>query len=119
MQIVTRQQLMAMPRGAVYHQWTPTYFGDMCIKGETLFNENGPVDWYETTVPWVGGADDMLDKLDAGEAMAVDMDTEGREGLYDDSLRYAVWSQADVTAFVRRLINDAAGAKIADPPQSD
>lgn len=105
MRIVSREELMAMPPGTLYHDWQPCCFGDLCIKGESLFHEHrGKLnDWWEVHVPEVGNAEEMLDHLDQGESIPVNLYLEGREALFDDKMRYAVWERADVEALHARL----------------
>lgn len=104
MKLVTRKELMALPAGTLYHEWEPCYFRGMCIKGETIPAEPGySGDWFEQQVPEVGSAEDMLDHLGEGESVPVNMDLEGREALFDDKRRYAVWERADVEALHARL----------------
>lgn len=114
MRIVSRDELMALPAGTLYHPWEPVCFGDLCIKGESIFHEHlGRLnDWWVVCVPEVGNAEEMLDHLDRGKSMPVNLYLEGREALFDNNLRYAVWERADVEALHARL-----GVILAhDPP---
>lgn len=110
MRIVSRTELMALPAGTLYHDWLPCYFGALCIKGETLPAEPGySGDWYEAVIPHldVSSSDEDCDTQVAmdekGLSHPLTFELEGREALYDDSLRYAVWERADVAALHAKL----------------
>ncbi|HYG55145.1 MAG TPA: hypothetical protein VD965_07590 [Burkholderiales bacterium] len=113
MRIVTRAELMAMPAGTLYHEWEPCYFKDLCIKGETTRftkldgTEGG--DWWVHNVPTLDvrhsgeDCDVQFAMAEKGVSHPLNFEVEGREALFDDKLRYAVWERADVEAFVARL----------------
>jgi len=105
MRIVTRSELMAMPAGTLFCQWEPCVFGDLAIKGETC-----GTDFYVQHFPqvvWDGRKfedySDALYALDGGQSMPLDLDCEGREGFFDDTMRYAVMERDDVIALRNRL----------------
>lgn len=106
MKVATRQELIHMPAGTLYHEWRPAYFGDLCIKGESIEHPGkGLQDWWSQLVPQVDHETPMegLADLDQGKAVALTFDCEGRDALFDDEIRYAVWSRDDVEAFRDRL----------------
>ena len=117
MKLVTRKQLMEMPDGTLYNEWVPAFFGPLCIKTRSIPNltAGGFCDWEVQRVPEIGGADVMMDKLAAGEAVYIDFKLTGREGLFDEEARYAVWSREDVYRF-REVLTQSI---ISTAPQPD
>ena len=117
MKVVTTTELMALPAGTFFHEWKPCYFGDMCIKGDTILHGDVPRDWWEQVVPWVGGCDredDGLFGLDNGLDVPVDLDCEGRDGIFDDARRFAVWSLDDMRVLrdrITKAIESIEGAR--------
>lgn len=104
MRIVTRAQLMAMPAGTLFHEWEPCIFGALMIKGETWES-----DFYSVPVPWIDGGssdetfDRQIEMRETGASYPIDLETCGRDGLFDDRLLYAVWERADVAALHAKL----------------
>lgn len=108
-----------MPAGTIYHEWEPCVFHAMNIKGETILHGDKPVDWWSVHVPSVGGLVEMMDTgfEDSKASMPVDLECPGRDALFDDKLRYAVWEEADVRAFAARLAECAKVFGVAVAPQ--
>lgn len=106
MRVVSRQELLQLPAGTLYHAWQPCWFDGLCIKGESMpLREGYPGDWWVVHVPTpdTDVTVDGLVQLDEGKPVAVDLETASRDGLFDDKLRYAVWERADVEKLVARL----------------
>lgn len=110
MKVVSRTELMRLPAGTLYHEWIPCDFGPLCIKGESIMHEHlGRLnDWWQVVVPSIDEPEqpsyiDRLFHLDEGAALPVTIDLAGREALFDDKLRYAVWERADVELLHRKL----------------
>lgn len=111
MKIVNRQTFLALPANTVFSTYAPCSFGPLMIKGDTLYGDDGAAwDFCEQGIDGAiacTGSEDMMAKLEVAErdgtSLAMDFDSQGREGLYDDTMRYAVWEEADVRALVNRL----------------
>lgn len=106
MKIVTRKELLAMPAGTIYHQCAPCHFLSMCVKGATVFDGE---DWEMISVPDLDDAfvDAFLEAWDKGVSVPMLFDSYGRDAIFDDSLRYAVWESDDLQgllAIVNRAI---------------
>ncbi|KQM88645.1 hypothetical protein ASE67_02575 [Sphingomonas sp. Leaf23] len=110
MRIVDRATFLAMPAGTLFAKAdTPNCygFGPLTLKGETTGN-----DFYEQRlIGDVEGADDSerwiqaYDAMVAGEAKAIDLDIEGRDGLFDDDQLFAVFDRSDHINLIKRLID--------------
>lgn len=108
MRIVKRIDFVKLPPNTLFSEYEPCYFGPLMIKGESLPNGN---DWYEQQIAdaisahdsgeW---ADNLFRAQETGEAIGMDFDCEGRDGLFDpDDRLYAVWDPLDVQHLVNRL----------------
>jgi hypothetical protein len=107
MRIISRSQLMEMPKGTLYCKFEPCIFGDLHLKGDTIVNLAGKnADWWTTTL-------DELDCDDSGQSYDMQMtmynnsnvsypinfDDNERDGMYDDKATYMVWELCDLKAF--------------------
>lgn len=108
MKIVIAKEFRAMPAGTVFHHYEPHISGTMGIKGET-FSGN---DFWEQSLDGVcclraHNTDEMCSRLDEmkekGASYPVDLNCEGRDGLFDDAQLFLVWERADVEALIARL----------------
>lgn len=113
MRVVTRQELMALPNGTIYHEWEPCFWRQMAVKVEDA--PGIAADWYQAMIPQMA-CHNSAEEADAhfamgdGASVALDLESAGREALYDDKLRYAVWEHADLVALaavVQRAIDVA------------
>jgi hypothetical protein len=108
MKIVDRKAFLALPAGTVYAKYAPSYFEELCIKGETLpYN-----DWCEQDIVGSFHAKDsgewsnLLDEsLMTGKSLQMDFNIEARDGCFDDDQLFAVWEQRDVLALIARLLD--------------
>lgn len=106
MRIVNLQQFRDMPEGTVFMKYTPQFFGELKIKGETwdcdfiyasITTEiecSGSEEW-----------DEILDKAEKDSAYSIPMDFDcgGRDGLFDDEQLYAVYEEKDVIGLINAL----------------
>jgi hypothetical protein len=110
MKIVTRKTLMGMPSGIIYSDYKPCFMSGMSVKWDSWPSDTGLGDFvcqcledpifhhgeHETT--------DILSRaLETGESIETSFDFAGREGLFDDSMLYAVWERSDVEKLVALL----------------
>ena len=121
MRIVTRKELMEMPDGTIYHECKPAYFNPMCVmRGLSISpQDRSCVDWYETVIPSLpcdNEADWFFEMWDNGKSVPIDLDGYGREALFDNKLRYAVWEKADLLGLADIVAKAIAVAK--DSPAS-
>jgi len=112
MRIVTRKQLMELPAGVVYQEYTPRVFGEMCIKGDTLESpstfEN--TDWFMRPLLELGDSADWDEKataLEEGESIELEFECEGRDGCFADEQLYAVWEQKELIKAAELLLRGA------------
>lgn len=105
MKIVSKAELRKMPPGTLYAEYvkgrawpqgpTDIFLGDIDYISDFNCTDLGSPD--------ASSSDEMLDRElemdERGAEYPVDL-CPGREGLYDDSLRYLVWDEADVAAIV-------------------
>lgn len=113
MRIVDRTTFMGLPSGTVYSKYTPCYFEELSVKGDTLTNVGGtPIDWFyqQLVTPSFATATDsgqwmeQLDRMQSGESSPpLDFDFAGRDGCFDESELFAVWERADVAGLIARL----------------
>lgn len=105
MNIVNRAEFLKMPSGTVFSKYTPQFFDEFRIKGESI----GETDfYYQPLVDPIDAEDsnDLLEKLDAalkGAEIPLDFYCESRDGLFDQSKLFVVWSKQDVLALITRL----------------
>lgn len=107
MRIVDRQTFLRLPAGTVFSTYEPCVFGPLMIKGETIRD----VDFWSQQIADAIDHNDseefvtLLDKatVDAAVDLEMDFDNPSRDGLYEDSQLYAVWSRYDVSLLIRRL----------------
>lgn len=115
MRIVDRATFMALPAGTVFAKFGDTkgtpghfYFGDVCIKEDSC-----GVDFVvqELTPSFEGstGSESHFDEMDrmdqdpSHESPPLDYDIAGRDGLFDDKQKFAVWSEEDHKRLIARL----------------
>lgn len=111
MKILPRQAFLALPPNTVFSTYEPCVFGPIAIKGETIYaNDGRAIDFFyqitEDAVDHPTSPDqfDLLERAQkTGESFGIDLDCQSREGLFDDSMLYAVWEDDDVRRLVRRL----------------
>lgn len=116
MKIVTRAEFLKLPIGTVFSKYEPCNFGDLMIKGATIYREGmkDPAhDFYYQSIA------DSIDCVDFTATMCerkpdqvfdFDFECEGRDGLFERDQLFAVWSTKDVWQLTERLQVAAANA---------
>lgn len=113
MRFIDRKTFLALPPGTVFSHCVSGTFGSfdgLSIKGESL-----PSDYYEENLVLPLRADDSeewvraVERAEAGEEVELEFGVEQRNGLFDDSERFAIWSSSDVAALIRRLAETLGG----------
>lgn len=106
MKIVNREEFLEYPEGTLFSKYEPCIFGDLCIKGDSLTNDF----WYQEINSSIKCNDSgefsdiLLSAQETKESIEMDLDIEGRDGLYDENQLFAVWEEKDVKALIDRLM---------------
>jgi len=118
MRIVDRQTFLAMPAGTVFSKYEPCVFGNLEIKGESTTRAQGEfVDFWSQDLAGALKAEssdaylDACDAAEAGQSIAIDLDCQSRDGLYEQGQLFAVWEQEDIQALIQRLQRAVIEAK--------
>ena len=105
MKIVNRKTFLEMPSNTLFSKWSPCWFDDLTIKGESL-GQDFLVQEIASAVKCNDSgefADLCDDAARTGESVALDLDCMGRDGCFDESQFFAVWEAQDVIALIERL----------------
>ena len=107
MLIVDRAAFLAMPPGTIFAKFggpegdpNDMYFGDVRIKWETCGNDFVAQDLVGQSTGWTG-SESHFEEIDRmlgdpqHESPPLDYDSAGRDGLFDENQRFAVWSDED------------------------
>ena len=93
MKIVSFDEFLKMPQGTVFSYYEPTTCRDLVIKGESIYDGEEPIDYFETyLMPYYCSAKDQME---------VGIKTRWGEYWYDQM--YAVYEEADL-AILRKLL---------------
>jgi hypothetical protein len=109
MKIVNRDEFLKLPAGTVFAKYSPSVFGELMIKGASLFHDGTGNDFlYQPIVDAIEceDSDEFIQKCDAaenGESVRFDFDCLGRDGFFDYDELYAVWERVDVEQLIDRL----------------
>ncbi len=112
MRIYNRTEFMKLPEGTLYAKGQPWYFGDICVKGETVVWDGVNGDWYVHSFNWVdsddtGVAIDRLNEMKDNGASYPMQDSICRDGMFDNDDLFLVYEQDDLErlkGFVDRAI---------------
>lgn len=104
MKIVNRKDFLAMPEGTLFCKYTPCFFDDISIKGESLINDF----FYQQLVhPIAKDSGELFALLDSaeqsGETITNDLYCEGRDGCFDDDQMFLIFEPKDLLDLIRRL----------------
>jgi len=110
MKIINRKQFLDLPKDTLFSKFQPNVFGDLSIKGDTLYNGDEAIDFFLTDVADpvdCSSSDDLDRKLDIavklGSSLNTNYNIEGRDGCYDDNELFAVYERQDVLKLINRL----------------
>lgn len=121
MKIVDRKTFLAMPAGTLFSKYEPCVFGALEIKGDTLENCG------DFGVQQIADAIECYDSgdfglkctmMENGISVGLDLDCQGRDGLFDENQLFAVWEPKDVEALIERL-SDALCTATSLPRKPD
>lgn len=107
MKLLTRQQFMALPPGAICCEGTPWAFGSWFRKDGNCCD----TDYFKTDLDWSqydhNSSEDLIDKADAaaksGDSLRLIFDGCGRDGCFRDDSVYWVLENDDIDAFISVL----------------
>lgn len=110
MRIVKKQEFYSLPEGTIYAELQPIIIEGLFIKGKTLFDDdNNPIDFIHYSIGdciegSFGSHDDynMIEVMinDSSVEYGLDVDSGCREGCYDDSQLYVVYSKKDLEKII-------------------
>lgn len=107
MKIVTRQDFLALPAGAVFCKYSPQNFDDLAIKGESL-SDSGDFLYQDIACSIdasssVDFGNKLEDAEEKGASIPMDFERLSRDGLFDEDQLFAVFERSDVEALIARL----------------
>lgn len=119
MRIVSREEFLQLPKGTVYAEYEPCIFGNLSIKifgnlsikDDTVFSiSNQPIDFYCLKIAnsiESSGSEEFFERVEAMEnnrkSFPVDLDSVGRDGLFETNQLYVVWEKEDVQSLITVL----------------
>jgi hypothetical protein len=118
MKLLSVKQFHACPVGTVYRIGEPWAFGPLSIKGQSCdYSAPYSHDWMEMEIGALNARSsahetDMLEHALANPAdnhLPLDLYTEGRDGVFDDSRVVLVFEPEDINALIERLQKAKAG----------
>lgn len=113
MRVVTKAQLLKMPSGTVYSSYEPHVFGPLSVFDGAC----GASDFFMANLTDDFGDDsttmhETIAALERGEDVPLVFgECYGREGMFQESQLYAVWSAADLRGLSAFLAKCAEVAK--------
>lgn len=118
MKIVDRKTFLAMPAGTLFAKYEPCNFGDLQIKGDSIHNDFFTQE-LSSSIECDNGidfSDKLFDAAANGTSLPVDLQCQGRDGLFEEYQLFAVWEPTDVENLITRLQQaqkDAYKSKVA------
>jgi len=108
MRIINLTEFRALPAGVVFAKYEPCFFGELCVKDDTI---DCTCDFYYSELCCDfehGGSSDFVDKLataqqDRTHSIPVDFHGVQRDGLFERDQLFAVYEQADLDAMIEKL----------------
>ena len=106
MRIVSREEFLKLPPNTVYSKYEPCIFSEIEIKMESL----DTIDFFTQRIHDAIDAGRSYDETnilfradETGESFRMDFDSIGRDGMFNQEERYAVWEKEDVQQLIDRL----------------
>jgi len=109
MKIVDRKTFLAMPPETLFCKYEPCVFGEITIKGDSIFFESGDDFFCQHLGDAIDCNDcgEMLETLERarlfGDSFRMDFECQGRDGCFDEKELFMVFEKADVAALIERL----------------
>jgi len=109
MKILSRADFMELPAGTIYAKGQPWCFGNINIKGDTIYTPK-PIDWCYLDPCWIeahdsGEAGDRLDEMAATGASYPMQESFGRDGCFDDDDLFLVFERDDLVSLLDHVSN--------------
>jgi hypothetical protein len=105
MKIIDLQTFREMPSGILFSKYQPTYFGDLCVKDETLEN-----DFYVSQIQDAIECESSEEFAELcikaekeGISLKMDFDTICRDGMFEEDQLFAVWEKEDIEQLIVKL----------------
>jgi len=104
MKIVNRKTFLNMPPNTIFAKYEPCIFDELCIKGETIYD-----DFYFQSVMNVESDNSgefieiLEDATKNGNSFRLDLHCEGRDCFFKTNQLFAVFEKQDVTMLIKRL----------------
>jgi hypothetical protein len=99
MRIVSQKEFLPLPSGTIFQEYEPCCLGPVSIKGDAISD----ADFFYINVSYAVQDFDSPLRMENGSEEALDFDTPTRDGSYDTSQLYAIWSDDDREALIKRL----------------
>lgn len=105
MRIVDRATFLALPPNTVFRKYSPCFFEDLEIKGETwtddyIYTDIQSLKETTSSLQW---SDAILLSEKTGQDIPLDFETGSRDGCFDQDQLFQVWSREDVLGLIDRL----------------
>lgn len=113
MKIVDLKEFLYLPAGTLFAKFSPVFFGELCIKGQN----SGDRDFCAQTLLQVDGDDvdmTLLNAMGSGESFALDLDCQGRDGIYNTEQLFAVYESQDAKQLLSGLFKAFAESSLLD-----
>ena len=95
-----------MPENTLYSKYEPCVFGELQIKGESWSCDFLTTSGLSSSVK-CSGSDEFFELLEraknTSESLAMDFDSEGRDGCFNKDQLFAVWENNDIESLIKRL----------------
>lgn len=107
MRIVNRKEFLELPIGTLYSKYEPCIFGPLSIKYDS-WKESNDFIYVGLNEFYHGDSSDSTDnKLDEMEStginVPIDLNSSGRDGLFDDDQLFAVYDNDDIEHLISKL----------------
>ena len=106
MKIVKRKEFLSLPANTLFSKYSPCYFRSLEIKGDSLCSNDFFTNELASSIH-CDGSDQMVEILSdaekTGKSIEIDLDTEGRDGLFDDEQLFAIWETKDIEKLIIKL----------------
>lgn len=106
MKIVNREEFLKLPSDTLFSLYTPSYFGEITIKGDTILPNDFRYQDINEAVDCRSSEEFstiLHSAQENGTSFKMDFQCWSRDGLYDNDQLYAVWDNDDVKALIVRL----------------
>jgi hypothetical protein len=106
MKIINYDEFVSLPKGTLYRETEPCWFGELQIKQDSI-NENN--DWLLTRLDYLEeshSSDDFIkcyNKMEKGESFNLDIHCSERDGMFDYDRKFLIYEKKDVEKLIELL----------------